>query len=63
MRIILTRKTKEKLQKKLKRAQALNNLRLYKMVLCILLVHKQYTRILLVVNVQISRKGKEVKAE
>jgi transposase len=43
MRIILTTKTKEKLQKELQRAQALNNLRLYKMVLCILLVHKQYT--------------------
>ena len=43
MRIILTTKTKEKLEKELKRAQALNNLRLYKMVLCILLVHKQYT--------------------
>ena len=43
MRIILNTKTKEKLQKELKRAQALNNLRLYKMVLCILLIHKQYT--------------------
>ena len=43
MRIILTTKTKEKFQKELKRAQALNNLRLYKMVLCILLIHKQYT--------------------